>query len=233
MFAIVVAGGCYFLGGFGRLFSDRIDVAANGYDSIIPAMLETLSPLLIGIVIILVLSASMSTLSSLVMASSSTLTLDFIREIFDRKMNTKKQLLIMRGLIVVFVAISVVIAIIQYQSRVTFIAQLMSISWGALAGCFLGPFLYGLYWKKVSKISVWACFIFSTGFMAGNILFGHLYPPILQSPINAGAVAILSSLIIVPVVSLFTKSPGEKQVNEMFSCYEERVTVSAKKSLGE
>ena len=78
LFALVVAGGCYFLGGFGRLFSDRIDIAANGYDSIIPTMLEGLSPALIGVIVILVLSASMSTLSSLVLASSSTLTLDFL-----------------------------------------------------------------------------------------------------------------------------------------------------------
>ena len=75
IFALVVSGGCYFLGGFGRLFSDKIDIAANGYDSIIPTMLENLHPLLIALVVILVLSASMSTLSSLVIASSSTLTI--------------------------------------------------------------------------------------------------------------------------------------------------------------
>ena len=68
IFALVVSGGCYFLGGFGRLFSDKIDIAANGYDSIIPTMLENLHPLLIALVVILVLSASMSTLSSLVIA---------------------------------------------------------------------------------------------------------------------------------------------------------------------
>ena len=71
-FALVVAGGCYFLGGFGRLFADRVDIAANGYDSVIPAMLSGLPAILIAVVVILVLSASMSTLSSLVLASSST-----------------------------------------------------------------------------------------------------------------------------------------------------------------
>ena len=74
IFALIVSGGCYFLGGFGRLFSDQIDVKANGFDSIIPTMLSNLSPALIALVVILVLSASMSTLSSLVIASSSTLT---------------------------------------------------------------------------------------------------------------------------------------------------------------
>ena len=148
LFALVVAGGCYFLGGFGRLFSDQIDVAANGYDSVIPTMLQSLSPVLIALVVILVLSASMSTLSSLVIASSSTLTIDFLKDNFIKKMSEKKQLLLIRILVVVFIAISAIIALIQYKSSVTFIAQLMGISWGALAGSFLAPFLYSLYWKR-------------------------------------------------------------------------------------
>ena len=141
VFALVVAGGCYFLGGFGRLFSDKIDIAAGGYDSIIPTMLSELSPFLIAVVVVLVLSASMSTLSSLVLASSSTLTLDFIKGTVVKELDEKKQLLIIRILIGVFIAISVVIALIQYTSNVTFIAQLMGVSWGALAGAFRAPFL--------------------------------------------------------------------------------------------
>ena len=162
LFALVVAGGCYFLGGFGRLFSDQIDVAANGFDSIIPTMLSGLSPLLIALVVILVLSASMSTLSSLVMASSSTLTIDFLKEICFKKMDDRKQVLSMRILIVVFIAISSILALIQYKSSVTFIAQLMGVSWGALAGSFLAPFLYSLYSKRVTKASCWVCFLFSS-----------------------------------------------------------------------
>ena len=146
VFAMVVAGGCYFLGGFGRLYADRVDVAAEGFDAIIPTMLSDLSPFLVAVVVVLVLSASMSTLSSLVLASSSTLTLDFIKGTVVKDLDTKKQIFIIRVLIGVFIAISVVIALIQYHSNVTFIAQLMGISWGALAGAFLGPFLFGRYW---------------------------------------------------------------------------------------
>ena len=133
IFALVVAGGCYFLGGFGRLFSDQIDVVANGYDSIIPAMLSNLSPGLIALVVILVLSASMSTLSSLVLASSSTLTIDFLKDNFIKNMSEKKQLLYIRVLVVVFIAISSILALIQYKSNVTFIAQLMGVSWQVLS----------------------------------------------------------------------------------------------------
>lgn len=234
IFALIVAGGCYFLGGFGRLFTP--DYAANGsiiYDSIIPNMLSNLSPILIGVVIVLVLSASMSTLSSLVLASSSTLTLDFIKGKIAKNMGEKKQVFVMRVLIVVFIAISAVIAILQHKSNVTFIAQLMGISWGALAGAFLAPFLYGLYWKKTTKAAVWVNIIFSTVVMLANMLFKSYFPTLLQSPINAGAFCMLIGLVIVPVVSLLTKKPEKETVDEIFSCYEKKVTVSSKESIGE
>ena len=232
-FALVVAGGCYFLGGFGRLFSDKIDIAANGFDSVIPTMLSGLPDILIAIVVILVLSASMSTLSSLVLTSSSTLTLDLLRGYVVKDMDEKKQVFIMRCLIVVFVAISVIIAIIQYKSNVTFIAQLMGVSWGALAGAFLAPFLYGLYWKGCTKISCWCSFIFSTVVMLANMFVRSSFPALLQSPINAGAFCMLAGLVIVPVVSLFTPKPNRKVVEEAFACYDQKVMVSRAKMLGD
>lgn len=232
-FAIVVSGGCYFLGGFGRLYEDRIDVAKEGYDAIIPAMLSELSPVLIGLVVILVLSASMSTLSSLVMASSSTLTLDVLKGHIVKSMDEKKQVFVMRLLIVVFIFISVVIAIVQYKSNITFIAQLMGVSWGALAGAFLAPFLYGLYWKKVTKAACYVSFAFGTGFMILNMLFRSSFPAVLQSPINAGAFTMVAGLVIVPVVSLFTRKPEKELVEETFACYNKKIEVSQKRSLSE
>ena len=232
LFALVVAGGSYFLGGFGRLFSDQIDVAANGFDSIIPTMLSGLSPMLIALVVILVLSASMSTLSSLVIASSSTLTIDFLKVLFFQKMEEKKQVLTMRILIVVFIAVSSVLALIQYKSSVTFIAQLMGVSWGALAGSFLAPFMYSLYSKKVTKASCWVCFLFSSILMIATLFFRDSFPAIMQSPINCGAIAMLAGLIIVPVVSLFTPKPDQKLVDNAFACYEIKTEVSQKTALG-
>ena len=233
VFAMVVAGGCYFLGGFGRLFSDKIDLAAGGYDSIIPTMLADLSPFLIAVVVILVLSASMSTLSSLVLTSSSTLTLDFIKGTVVKELSEKKQLFIIRVLIAVFIAISVVIALLQYHSNVTFIAQLMGVSWGALAGAFLGPFLYGLYWKRTTVASVWASFLFSTVVMLLNIVAKPCFPVLLQSPINAGVLCMLASLVIVPVVSLVTKPPKKEYTEQVFACYDKKVVVSVTDAIGE
>lgn len=232
-FALIVAGGCYFLGGFGRLFSDQVDVATEGFDAIIPAMLSTLPDILIALVILLVLSASMSTLSSLVIASSSTLTIDFLKDNIVKNMSEKKQVLTIRVLLVVFIAISVVIAILQYKSNVTFIAQLMGVSWGALAGAFLAPFLYGLYWKKTTRAAVWCSYIWGAGIMILNLLFRESFPLLLQSPINCGAFAMLVSLILVPVVSWITPKPDAEVVEKCFTCYDQKVTVSIKNALSD
>ena len=233
LFAVIVAGGCYFLGGFGRLFSDKIDIAANGYDSVVPTMLSGLPDILIAVVVILVLSASMSTLSSLVLTSSSTLTLDLLKGHVVKNMDEKKQLGIMRALIVVFILVSVVLAIIQYKSSVTFIAQLMGVSWGALAEAFLAPFLFGLYWKRTTKAACWVSFVFSSAVMILNIFFRGSFPKLLQSPINAGAFCMLAGLVIVPVVSAFTAAPEKALVEDIFSCYDAKVTVRQSEALGD
>ncbi len=233
LFAFVVAGGCYFLGGFGRLFSGQVDIAADGYDAVIPAMLSTLPELLIAIVVILVLSASMSTLSSLVIASSSTLTIDLLKDNIIKDMGEKKSVFIMRCFIVVFVLISMVIAIVQYKQSISFIAQLMGVSWGALAGAFLAPFLYGLYWKKVTKAACWVNFLFGAGIMILNMACRSAFPALLQSPINCGAFAMLAGLLIVPLVSLLTRKPDQAMVEEAFACYERKAPVSQKNALSD
>ncbi len=226
-FAIVVSGGCYFLGGFGRLFDTPAIYKEDGsiiYDAIIPSMLSTLPDILVGIVIVLVLSASMSTLSSLVLTSSSTLTLDMIKDNIIKDMDEKKQLLCMRIMLVFFIVVSVVIAL----DPPTFIAQLMGISWGALAGAFLAPFMYGLYWKGVTKASVWASFICGVLLTVLNMFFKFI-----ASPINAGAAAMIVGLIVVPVVSLISPKMNKEKVDAIFSCLEETVTVHKKRSIEE
>ncbi len=233
VFALAVAGGCYFLGGFGRLFSDKIAYAQSGapiYDSIVPSMLSELNTVIIAIVLVLVLSASMSTLSSLVLTSSSTLTLDLIKSHVVKKLPEKKQVLIMRALVVVFIVISAVIAI--FKDKLPAIANMMGISWGALAGAFLAPFLFGLYWKRTTKAAVWASFGFGAGIMALNMIAPSIFPAILKSPINCGVIAMLGGLVIVPVVSLLTPRPEKTNVDEMFSCYEGMVLVKASTALG-
>jgi len=252
IFAIVVAGGCYFLGGFGRLFVQN----TKDFDSIVPTMLEKAvsSDFLMALVVILVLSASMSTLSSLVLTSSSTLTLDLIKGniVKAEKMTEKKQVLIMRIFIAVFILISAAIAIIQKVFNFSEIASLMGISWGALAGAFLAPFLFGLYWKKVTKSAVWTSFavglsimIFSLTYkLAGwnfmKVTFSSGETLDFANAVVAGAIAMIVTIIIVPIVSLCTYSIEKKKgilnpayVDEIFTCYSGKVIANATEAIGE
>jgi len=109
----------------------------------------------------------------------------------------------------------------------------MGVSWGALAGAFLAPFLYGLYWKRATKAGCAASFLFSTVVMILNIAVRSSFPPILQSPINAGAFCMLAGMVIVPLVSLITRAPEKKKIEQIFSCYTRLVTVPAKESIGD
>ncbi len=235
-FCFVVAGGCYLLGGFDRLFNTLKDdgsgknviaVLSNGkpeFDAMVPAMLQKALPtLLIGLVVVLVLSASLSTLSALVLTSSTTLTHDLIRPAAKGKLNDKREFITMRVLILFFLLISVLIALNKNAA----ITSLMSYSWGALSGSFLGPFLWGLYSKKTTRTAVWTSFalgvvsttahmcIFSffPSHFTGFVNWAKSLPLNLASPINAGALLMICSIILVPVISAFTK-PVEKETTE-------------------
>lgn len=229
VFALIVSGGCYFLGSFGRLFPEPAfspDKHKYAYDSIVPSMLETLPDVLIALVVLLVLSASMSTLASLVLTSSSTMTLDLIYR--DKKSQDgeveggeiddtvaekieRRKVVVMRVLIVFFIVLSLMIALNPPQ----FIAQLMGISWGALAGAFLAPFMLGLYWRGVTTASVWACFAWGVGLTVVNMMLGNS----ILNPIDCGAVAMVGGFIIVFIVSLFTRKMDRSFVDDVFKCY--------------
>ena len=212
------------------------------FDTIVPTMLSTLPTIIIAVVIVLVLSASMSTLSSLVLTSSSTFTLDVIKPASKKEMTEKKQVTIMRIFIVFFIVVSAVIAIIKdAYPTVTFIAQMMGVSWGALAGAFLAPFLYGLYWKGVTKAATVVCFIWGCGIAVLQLIvtlggidvtgWGPILGYIFKSSINSGVVAMVGGLIIVPIVSAFTKKQSKEEVDEIFSCYDAQVETTAKEYL--
>ncbi len=264
LFAIVVAGGCYFIGGFGRLYTNLL-VGEGGnadsfknFDAIVPTILSTLPDIIVAIVIILVLAASMSTLSSLVLTSASTLTLDVIIP-FMKKRNSPKlatdevsqktQLFILRVFVAFFVAVSALIAIVKDMNpEFTFIAQMMGVSWGALAGAFIAPFLYGLYSKKITRTACWVSFVFGVAveliqlaLMFAGTSFGELlgqngFTAVLdftfKNSLYSGVFAMLGGLILVPVVSIFTPKCNEESVDAIFACYDSEVTVSVTDALG-
>ena len=184
----------------------------------------------------------MSTLSSLVLTSSSVLTIDFIDPVFrkGKALSDKKKVSIMRIFIVFFIAVSAVIAIIQAKSNVTFIAQMMGVSWGALAGAFLAPFLYGLYMKRVPKIAVWINYIMGVGISLtvfilnmAKVTFTDPVMKYFQSPINAGMAAMLLGIILTPIITLIFPAKDKDRQEKIFSCYKKTHVVSSKHSIDE
>lgn len=251
IFAIIVAGGCYFLGGFGKLYYNDMMVGgfisskgAVMFDKVIPTMLSNLAPVVVALIIVLVLAASMSTLSSLVLTSSSTLTLDVIKPALMKKnkVGEKSTILILRLFIIFFITLSAIIAILKdsiWKDSV-FIAQMMGVSWGALAGAFLAPFLYGLYWKKSTKAAVVVSFIFGTGLEIIQLcisvgwitITNEVLAFVFKNSLYSGVFAMVGGLILVPIVSLLTQKTLPQNIEEKFSCYDVKVVTNKKDSLG-
>ena len=182
VFAFIVAGGSYFLGGFGRLYDPVINEATGK----------------------IAFYRDKKSLPGEVEDGSID---DTIAEKIERR-----KVVVMRVLIMFFIAISLLIAL----NPPTFIAQLMGISWGALAGAFLAPFMLGLYWRGVTRISVWACFIWGVGLTVINMLAGN---PI--NPINCGAIAMVGGFPVCWIVSLLSPKMQRSTIDKIFECYKQ------------
>lgn len=244
VFALLVAGGAYFAGSFGRVVLSKITApdgvhtiaqlvnsGAMAKDQIIPTMLTDqtvvqIPDAMLGLFVVLLLSASISTLTSLVLSSSSVITLDLVGSFIPR-MKPKASTWLMRILCLVFVALSLMI---NFLMQNTPIVSLMSLSWGTIAGAFLAPFLYGLLWKGVTKAGA------VVGVVGGMLI--SLLPPLVTGDMSlaplSGAAAMLCGLIIVPVVSKLTPATalskdhlknifGEEQVKTQFASISGRV----------
>lgn len=212
VFSAIVGCGAYFMGSMITRFVD--EVPAGGYDHLVPTMIvENLPSALLGLIIVLLFSASMSTLAALSLSSSSTVTVDFYKGYIKKTAPESNLNILIRVLCLVFVAVSAVLAIVEVDA----IVSMMSLSWGAVAGCFMGPYVYGLYSKKANKAGAYASIIVSLvltfsliiglGYFVlrsdgGDPTFGEAFKAgIGQSPF-IGVVTMAASMIVTPVVNL-------------------------------
>ncbi|MCI8553402.1 MAG: sodium:solute symporter family protein [Clostridiales bacterium] len=157
LFSLVIAGGGYFIGSLSRLFFSELPSPPAGGaghpDYLIPNMLDQagLPIVLVGVVLVLLIAASVSTLSSITITASSTLTMDLLRERFFPHLSSTGTARVTRGLCALFVVLSYFVA----NTR-TPILDMMSYSWGILSGCFLAPYALSLYWKGINRAGAWA-----------------------------------------------------------------------------
>ncbi len=209
VFATLIAGSAYFVGAFGRLFLDNT-LPEGGFDVIMPLIVQTLPVIVLSIILLLVLSASMSTLASIVMTSSSAIVLDLIKGGIKPNLSQKSSVLLMRVMCLVFIILSFSIAAL----RPTAILQLMAFSWGTVSGSFIGPYILGLYWKGATKAGAWAGMLggFLTSVIAAIVtgFNGAMAPTIAMF-------AFIVSILAVLVVSLITKKFSEEHNSFVFS----------------
>ncbi len=226
-FALLIGFIAYFTGALSYFFPEELSGVSDA--NVMPVMMSIVIPAgLTGVIAVLILSASMSTLSSVSLASASVIAIDLYKGRIDRNASDKKVNIVMRVLTLVFVLISVVLAILNEKFGIAAIAYMMGISWGTLAGCFIGPYVLGLLWKRVTKPAVWASILSSLFLTAALILvFGYakadfactldvaIKNGIGSSPL-IGVICMLFSLIITTLVSLFTKAPSEEILSNAF-----------------
>ena len=221
IFALVIGGSAYFCGAFSHLLpADLLSEKMGGnFDSnaLVPIMLiRALPPALMLIILLLVLSASMSTLSSLVLVSSSAVSIDLYKGFLAKGKSEKHYLWVMRILSTAFIVVSWVIAIYNPS----WIVALMSLSWGAIAGTFLAPYLYGLYWRGTTKAGAYAGML--TGFLTMNGIYWCRYCAIAPAAAKgfapvAATIAIIVPFFVVPAVSLVSRKLPSEIVEKAFA----------------
>jgi SSS family solute:Na+ symporter len=213
IFALMIGFAAYSTGAFAHVFFDletipRNEAGAILYDLIVPTLLtEHLPELLLALILLLILSASMSTLSSLVLVSSSSVAIDLYPVRMDKETGKDRSVAMMRFLSAIFIIVSYFIS----RFQISIIVYLMSLSWGAVSGSFAAPYILGLYSKRITKPGAYAGLI--TGLVTEIVLFFVLGAS--HSPLTA-SIAIVVPFIVVPVVSLFTKAPERPLIDKAF-----------------
>lgn len=210
IFATIIGISAYYTGSLSHIFYDAVP-AIDGkpaFDRLIPDLLtQNLPEPLMAVILLLILSASMSTLSSLVLVSSSAIAIDLYKGHVNPQISKENSVAMMRFLSALFIVISYFIARYEFAIIIT----LMSLSWGAVAGAFMAPYLYGLFWKRTTLAGVYAGMI--TGLVTSIGLFFYLGANL--SPIASSA-GMLAPFVVVPLVSLFTKKPSDETITKAF-----------------
>ena len=225
MFCAIIGCGAYLIGSTSRLILNG-NLPEGGIDAVIPAVLMevlsggTLGVILLAVIMILLLSASMSTLESVVLTSASAVAVDLIPAIRKKQFKPDTQMLLTRLMCLAFVACSFIFA----TQNIPIIVSLMSFSWGVVSGCFIGPYIWGLFSKKITKIGA------LSGMLAGLLTVGITtliitltqgFPAAAAKSPEMGVAAMAVSLVVVPLVSAFTKKRDEQRVAEIFECFEQ------------
>ena len=226
-FALIIGCGAYFIGSLARLIltaADNVPMTAAGgvdFDAIIPTMLVTalgdvnlFTTIILAVILLLLLSASMSTLASVVLTSASAISVDLI-PVVKKDYHPKHQMGLTRGLCLLFVVLSFLFA----TMNISIIVNIMSFSWGVVSGCFIGPYIWGVYSKRITKAGAWSgmiCGLLAVGIPTAVISIIDGFPAAAALAPEMGVFAMALSIIVTPVVSIFTKQFDKKHLETVF-----------------
>ncbi len=226
IFCFVIGCGAYSIGSTSRLVLGGV-LPEGGIDSVIPAVLMevlgngTFGIILLALIMILLLSASMSTLEAVVLTSASAVAVDLIPAVRKKETSAAAKMRLTRILCLVFVACSFIFA----TQNIPIIVSLMSFSWGIVSGCFIGPYIWGLFSMKITKIGAFAGVLsglFTVGGATLVISLNSGFSAAAAKSPEMGVAAMAISFTIVPVVSLLTKNKDSERIKEIFSCYDKQ-----------
>lgn len=229
VFALIIGGGAYFVGSMSRLVLNN-QLPADGHDAVIPQVLTTAlsgnvaTVCILAVILLLLLSASMSTLSSVVLSSASAVSVDFVPSVV-KNYSPKNQMILTRVLCLLFVALSYIFA----TQNITIIVNIMSFSWGIVSGAFIGPYVWGIYSKKTTKAGAWAGIICGlltvivttiiltvSGLGAEGATVGTAFKAASAKAPEMGCAAMAVSIIVVPIVSAFTRKFDKEHIEKCF-----------------
>lgn len=227
VFCLVIGCGAYLVGSTSRLIL-RGTLPEGGVDAVIPTLMMevlgggTLGVILLAVILVLLLAASMSTLEAVVLTSASAVAVDLIPSVCRREFSPKRQMLLTRGFCLLFVLCSFLFA----TQNIPIIVSLMSFSWGIVSGCFIGPYVWGLFSRRITKAGAIAGILSGLLTVGGATLVLTLRSGFAAAAAHSpemGVAAMAVSLLVVPAVSLLSaKRPEEEaRVREIFSCYGE------------
>jgi solute:Na+ symporter, SSS family len=214
-FALLISFVGFFVGSTTRVFIspnnpdqqhlfnfNEAGVAVPDFDKLMPELLANMLPGTLSVIIlILILSASMSTLAALVLISSSSISKDLYAGFINKNASDKTLTGLMRIMSGVFVALAVLLALVEFD----IIVEILGVSWGAIGAFFLGPFVWGLFSKRITKPAAIIAAMLGLGVCLGLYFTGLNTPgPLpwyLGSP-GAGTIGMIVSLVLPPIISI-------------------------------
>jgi len=196
----------YLNGAFSRLLIQP-ELTGKAVDLAIPKLAElVLNPWMAAVLLAGVVAAGMSTFAGILIIVSSSLVRDIYKNGLKRKLSSERELFANRVVSVVVGLISLAIAL----RPPALILVLTGFAWAVIASTNLWPLLFGIYWKRASRL---AAFVSMVGGALMALIWTWVGKPWGIHGFIAGSVA---GLVLIVLLSLFKWTPPEGHLERIW-----------------